>query len=141
LGDPGDQPGATALDGPALVTAMGSAIGTPCYMAPEQAAGMRVDERADVYALGALIYHVLAGVPPYASDASADVVAQVLHGPGRRSPRSPPRRRRISSRSSTRRWRARPRTAMPAPLAWPPICASSPPAAWSRRARTRCAPC
>ena len=80
LGD-ADEPGGTALDGPALVTAMGSAIGTPCYMPPEQAAGMRVDERADVYALGALIYHVLAGAPPYASDASTGVVTKVLHGP------------------------------------------------------------
>ena len=40
-------------------------MGTPGYMAPEQARGESVDERADVHALGALLHHVLAGaIPP-----------------------------------------------------------------------------
>jgi serine/threonine protein kinase len=46
-------------------TARGAVLGTPAYMPPEQAAGHPVDERADVYALGALLFHVLAGKPPY----------------------------------------------------------------------------
>jgi eukaryotic-like serine/threonine-protein kinase len=49
--------------------------GTPAYMAPEQAAGQPGDERVDVYALGALLYHVLAGKPPYAG--ADDVMARV----------------------------------------------------------------
>ncbi|MEO8554651.1 MAG: hypothetical protein ABI678_31960, partial [Kofleriaceae bacterium] len=47
----------------------------------EQADGERVDERADVYALGALLYHVLAGVPPYEGRTVDTVLAQVLAGP------------------------------------------------------------
>ena len=48
------------------LTRAGSVLGTPGFMAPEQAAGADVDERADVYALGAILYTVLAGVIPYA---------------------------------------------------------------------------
>jgi WD40 repeat protein/serine/threonine protein kinase len=60
------------------ITMMGEVMGTPAYMPPEQARGLPVDERADVYALGAILYHLLAGVPPY-EGAPQDVVRKVVH--------------------------------------------------------------
>ena len=47
-----------------LTTCQGSLLGTPRYMAPEQARGEPATRRSDVYALGAMLYHALAGVPP-----------------------------------------------------------------------------
>jgi WD40 repeat protein len=65
---------------PAEHTQEGTIMGTPAYMPPEQAAGQPVDESADVYALGAILYHLLAGRPPYAGTGSRDVLTQVLGG-------------------------------------------------------------
>ncbi|HEX8703071.1 MAG TPA: serine/threonine-protein kinase [Myxococcaceae bacterium] len=59
-------------------TQLGTVMGTPAYMPPEQAAGKLVDERADVYALGAILYHLLSGRPPYTGTASREVLEQVL---------------------------------------------------------------
>jgi tetratricopeptide (TPR) repeat protein/bacterioferritin-associated ferredoxin len=65
----------------ASLTVAGHALGTPCYMPPEQARGELVDPRADVYALGALLYHVFAGRPPFVAGSAEAVLAQVLAGP------------------------------------------------------------
>jgi eukaryotic-like serine/threonine-protein kinase len=67
--------------------------GTPATMAPEQATGKRVDERTDVYGIGALLYQVLAGGAPYEGDTAPDVIARVAAEPPRplieRAPRAP----------------------------------------------------
>jgi WD40 repeat protein len=63
------------------LTNVGAVIGTAAYMPPEQANGAAVDERADVYSLGAILYHVLAGTSPYHASKSDEVVRQVQAGP------------------------------------------------------------
>ena len=71
------------------LTSVGSVLGTPCYMPPEQARGDRVDQRADVYALGAILYHLVAGTAPYdqsgahTADSGDPVWTQVIAGPPR----------------------------------------------------------
>jgi tetratricopeptide (TPR) repeat protein len=73
--------GAMRADHSAELTQEGAAVGTPAYMPPEQARGEDIDARADVYALGALLYHVLAGAPPYAGSSGSGVIERVLAGP------------------------------------------------------------
>ena len=50
------------------LTATGAILGTPHYMAPEQLRGKSVDARTDIYALGALSYHLVCGRPPFSGD-------------------------------------------------------------------------
>ena len=63
------------------LTIEGAVVGTPAYMPPEQAAGEAVDERADIYALGAMLYHLIAAVPPYHDTPWEKLLSAIVEGP------------------------------------------------------------
>ena len=64
----------------ARITREHAIVGTAAYMAPEQASGAAVDERSDLYSLGASLFEMLCGRPPYVGRA-AEVILQVVHTP------------------------------------------------------------
>ena len=71
----GEHP-SPALANPATVS--GVILGTAAYMSPEQARGLPVDERADIWALGVVVYEMLAGRLPFEGDTISDRIAAVL---------------------------------------------------------------
>ncbi len=62
------------------MTAEGTLMGTPQYMAPEQAAGSTdLDARVDIYAMGVVLYELISGQVPFDSDSLADILTNVVH--------------------------------------------------------------
>ncbi|HSY07478.1 MAG TPA: HEAT repeat domain-containing protein [Steroidobacteraceae bacterium] len=74
---------AAQREGDTQLTKTGYVIGSPKYMAPEQILGKKVDARADIYAVGVILYEMLTGVPPYSRGDHMAVMYQHVQGKAR----------------------------------------------------------
>jgi uncharacterized RDD family membrane protein YckC/tRNA A-37 threonylcarbamoyl transferase component Bud32 len=94
---------AKPLDGDTGMSHHGMVVGSPLYMPPEQAKGLTVDHRADMYSLGCTFFHLLVGEPPFDGDTSLAVVAKHMTEPApslrAKAPKIPPKLAAIVMRS------------------------------------------
>ncbi len=87
-GSPSDASTATTFTGD--LTAHGQVLGTYAYMSPEQARGLEVDARSDVFSFGALLQEMLTGKPAFSGATPADVLSAVLQSQPARASESNP---------------------------------------------------
>src|SRR2546430_15779788 len=75
-----DQAETGAEDAPRQLvkTDAGMVMGTVAYMSPEQARGLQVDARTDIWSLGVVLYEMLTGRPPFKGPTTSDVIVSVL---------------------------------------------------------------
>ena len=96
-------------------TQLGTVLGSPKYMAPEQVAGQTTDGRTDIFALGVVLYEMLTGTPPFNGDNLSAIMYKVLNEdpapPSTVNPRVPPAFDRIVSRALAKRPQDRYQTA------------------------------
>jgi len=79
-----------AADSTGKITQIGTMIGTPLYMAPESINSEVIDDRSDLYALGCMLYELLAGEPPFLAAAIHIILARHVHEPAPELPTSVP---------------------------------------------------
>jgi serine/threonine protein kinase len=131
------------------ITEWGAVVGTPGYIAPEQARGQPLDARADLFSLGCVLYHAAAGRPPFRGDGLLDTLLAIVQkeaAPVRSlNPEVPEGLAAVIMRLLAKRPEDRPASARAvvealrpaAPASGPPTLAAEPPAAplpllWSR---------
>src|SRR5262249_53470292 len=73
-----EMPGSVRLLESRSNTQTGAIIGTPYYMSPEQARGLKVDPRTDIFSLGVVIYEMLAGRKPFEGETNSHVIVAIL---------------------------------------------------------------
>jgi serine/threonine protein kinase len=71
--------GIARLQGVATGTVVGSLLGTPLYISPEQAKGLHGDKRSDLYSLGVILYEMTTGITPFRGDTTIAILMQHLH--------------------------------------------------------------
>ncbi len=71
--------GVARLQGSQSGTILGSLVGTPLYISPEQAMGQHSDRRCDLYSLGIILYEIATGVPPFRGDTTVAIIMQHVH--------------------------------------------------------------
>jgi tetratricopeptide (TPR) repeat protein len=72
---------ARLVEGAGTLTQSGAMVGTPAYMSPEQGLGEKVDSRSDIYALGVILYQMVAGRPPFQAETPMAVMIKHIHDP------------------------------------------------------------
>jgi serine/threonine protein kinase/ATP/maltotriose-dependent transcriptional regulator MalT len=72
---------AKMMAGDERLTDSGVGIGTPAYMSPEQGQGLRVDHRADIYSLGAILYETVTGRLPYTAETPMAIIFKHIYEP------------------------------------------------------------
>jgi len=72
---------AKGLESTGRSTALGVLRGSPYYMSPEQAQGIALDGRSDLYSVGVMLYEMLTGTKPYVGNSAIEVMQQHVHGP------------------------------------------------------------
>jgi len=68
----------TALSPAPSETNPGVVMGTPRYMSPEQARGLGIDQRTDIFSLGTVIYEMVTGKPPFEGETTSDIIAALI---------------------------------------------------------------